>query len=129
MLRFILKKDQRCHLNAEDFVRLKFLNIEKRHQYLNLCMMYSIENGTCPNYLLENMKRKSQSYNTRHNYKSFVLPHVNSQGKLSFIYNGIKQWNDLPKNIKAIENKTSFKRKCKQHLLTKMLEEERQNFI
>jgi hypothetical protein len=38
----------------------------------------------------------------------------------TFYFNGIRDWNSLPDQIKCINNKISFKSAVKKHLLTEM---------
>ena len=65
----------------------------------------------------------SHSYKTRRN-ATFQLPNVKSQGAKTFRFNGIKLWNSLPTNIKEVDNKVSFKIKCKSFLADKMKNKE-----
>lgn len=129
MIRFILNFDQRYHINVEDFERLNILPIAYRIQYLNLCMVYNINKGTAPAYMSDNFRKNNSRYTTRNNFMSYMLPTVKSQGKCSFIYNGIKYWNNLQRQIKMIENKQRFKRECKKFLLDEMRKEEMSSFV
>ena len=99
MIRLILNKDQMYHLSSVDYEKVNFLPIEYRLQYLNLCMMFNINKGTAPEYMYENVKRKNSRYNTRNSFMSFELPQVKSQGKLSFVFSGIRSWNSLPDSL------------------------------
>ena len=93
-------------------------------------MMHNIYYGKSPQYLCNfNKIEEVHQHNTRKSFKSYVLPHVNSQGLTSFMYNGAKLWNSLPTKLKSIESKSSFKSKCKLFLFNKMVSTEDNEFV
>ena len=122
-VRFILGYHSRQHLSCADFVRLGWLDVSRRVDYLTLTLMYSIVHNIAPSYLCA-IKRVSHSYNTRWSSFSFTIPKVKTQGTLSFRYNSIKLWNSLPMFIKTVENKDDFKSKCKMFFRDTMVKEE-----
>ena len=119
-IRYILGLPNKQHLDFAHFKKLKYLNVEKRVEYLTLCNMYSIVNGSCPDYLKDLIQFKSHHHYTRKSTKSVFQEHIGSNGKLSFYYNGSKLWNDLDNDIKMCKNKSSFKFKCKKFLTQSM---------
>ena len=121
MIKFILDYDSRRHLYYKEFLKVGLLSVEKRQDYLSVNLMHRIFYGLAPSYLC-NFRRvdSSHSHRTRHSIKSFVLPEVKSQGKKSFMYNGARLWNSLPVNIRLIENKDNFKKKCKRYFFKEM---------
>ena len=121
MIRFILGYNSRQHLYVKDFVRAGFLTVEKRYDYLSVNMMYNVFYGRAPSYLCNFKKVEDvHSYNTRKSLLSFVLPEIKTQGKRTFMYNGAKLCNSLPLNIKVIEHRDNFKRKCKKYFFDLM---------
>ena len=50
----------------------------------------------------------------------YVIPEIKTQGKKTFMYNGVKLWNSLPDSIKLIEVNDNFKKKCKKHVFSLM---------
>ena len=46
---------------------------------------------------------------------NYVIPEIKTQGKKTFMYNGVRSWNSLPDSIKLMEVKNNFKKKCKKH--------------
>lgn len=60
--------------------------------------------------------RDCHIYNTRHSEYNFWVPAVIGQQKDTFYYNGIKNWNSLPNDVKAIKNHKLFKSKVKDFL-------------
>lgn len=87
--------------------------------------MYKIANNSAPVYMTELVGNMENSrYNTRQSNRSFTLPSVKTHGRLSFPYNGIKAWNELPDHIKNSESKDIFKYKSKQYLFLDMHNQE-----
>lgn len=122
VIRFILNKDPRYHINKEDFQMLGLLNIQTRATQLRLNHVYNIFHGICPNYMEENFLKVSNIHyhNTRGHTFNFQIPRISSCSSCSFYYNAIKDWNRLPDNIKSITRKPSFKKEIKSHLLNHM---------
>ena len=60
----------------------------------------------------------SHVYNTRGSTYDFTVPAIKSFESESFYYNAILDWNNLPDNVKLINNRETFKRSIKRHLLT-----------
>ena len=50
-----------------------------------------------------------------------TVPRIKTCGSGTFFYNGIKNWNELPRNIKEYTRKDVIKTLVKQHLLDKGL--------
>lgn len=128
MIRYIQQYDSRSPVKNCDFKKLKCLDIDRRVEYLTLNSMYNIFHATAPSYMC-NIEKVNHNHNTRFSSNAFVLPHVRSKGKTSFKYNGAKLWNSLPNHLKSQESKSSFKRKCKSFLMSKMSREEECDFI
>jgi len=130
IIRYILDFDCRTHLTTSHFRKVNFLDVESRVKYLTLNMMHNIYHGKSPQYLCNfNKVEEVHQHNTRKSFKSYVLPHVNSQGLTSFMYNGAKLWNSLTNNLKSIESKSSFKSNCKLFLFNEMVSTEDSEFV
>ena len=127
MIRYVLSYGPRHHLVHSDFIRLKCLNVPSRVDYLTLNLMYKIFHKSAPKYMY-NVEITSHRHNTRNSSMSFMVPHVKTQGSMSFKFNGVKLWNELPDNIKMVEDKGAFKSKCKHFLMSKMYKEETSEF-
>ena len=123
VIRYILDYSSRQHLDVNDFKKVGFLNVAHRVKYFALSLMFSIYHGTAPSYF-EDFSLLSHSHRTRHNNRAFDIPTVNSQGKISFKYNGIILWNSLPQTVRCIKDKQVFKRECKDFLFDSMSKEE-----
>ena len=51
LITYILMYDSRHHLECEDFVKVKYLNVEKRVYYPTINMMYNIYHGDALSYM------------------------------------------------------------------------------
>jgi hypothetical protein len=84
------------------------LNIENRVKQLRLNHMHKMFYNKCPIYMKTNFVRMSDihNYNIRSNKFNFSIPHCNKTCNGTFFYNGIKDWNSLPDDVKCISNPT-----------------------
>ena len=51
IIRYILQYSDRHHLEYSDFVKVQLLNVKHRVDYITLCHMYNVYNGSAPSYL------------------------------------------------------------------------------
>jgi len=128
IFRYVLQYDNRHHITCSDFQIMKCLNVKTRVDYLSLSTMFNIFHKTAPVYMCNDVSLVSHSHNTRHSKSSFAVINAKTQGQNSFLYNGIKLWNDLPVNIKDECVKRTFKVKCKKYLMAKMCSEVESDF-
>ena len=120
VIRFILDLSPRSSINAEVFEKLDYLNISNRVKQLRLNHVFNIFHEKCPDYLNNNFSRTCSSRSTRSSKFNFFLPRVEKMESETFYFNGIRDWNSLPDEIKCINNKISFKSAVKKHLLADM---------
>jgi hypothetical protein len=116
IIRYINSYDNRHHISASDFEKLKWLNVENRVNNIALNLMFKIHNNLAPSYLC-NMTPTSHPYATRGSILSYEQNRVGSKGMQTFQYNGVKLWNNLPVDIKSITTIDSFKHKIKAMLM------------
>ena len=128
VVRFIHGVSCRTSLSVKDFKELGMLDVENRCRQNRLNHAHKIFNGGCPKYLRENFVKTSDvhNYNDKNN---FFVPHANGFTLNTFYYNCIKDWNQLPENIKCVKSKYKFKRLVKTHLLEKMMLTENSDYI
>ena len=116
MVRFILDMSPRESINYNVLSSIQFLNIEDRVKQLRLNHVYNIFNDRAPSNLRENFVLKS-NVSTRHTRSSsnldFVVPFIKTCQSGTFYYSGIKDWNELPKEVKVIKSKDAFKKSVK----------------
>ena len=91
-------------------------------------MMFKIFHNTAPEYLC-NVHLVGHGHRTRNSCLSYTIPHVKTQGSKSFVFNGIKLWNNLPSYIRMLEDKCEFKMKCKSYLMKKMFDVEMSDYV
>ena len=130
IIRFILGFDSQRHLYVKDFMKVRYLNVKRRFDYLTLNMMYDVYNSLAPSYLCTFKRVDSlHDHGTRGSKNSFVIPQVKGQGSLTFMYNGAKLWNKLPDEIKTVKTKDNFKKKCKSYKFEEMEQMENDQFV
>ena len=92
----------------------------------------NIFNDRAPSYLRENFVLKSIA-STRHTRSSsnldFVVPFIKTCQSGTFYYNGIKDRNDLPKEVKVVKSKDFFKKSVKNLLLDKGISRHNSDFV
>ena len=127
MIRYIYQYNNRKHICYDDFFTLMFLPVEKRIEFLSLCLMYKIFKSIAPSYLCNLVKSNSGHHQTRNTVNKYILPSVKSNGHLTFMFNAIKLCNGLtflpPSTI------PEFKKKCKTFLFNQILNEEQSDFL
>ena len=102
------------------FESLQWLPFRKRIIYNEAVLMYKVQNSLAPNYLNDFRGiREVHTRNTRAADRDelYIPKHRTQFFRKSFLYNGVKTWNDLSIDIKPCSTLQSFKRKCKCHLL------------
>ena len=119
--------DYRHHLECGDFVKVKYLNVEKSVEYLTINMMYNMYHGEALSYMC-NIAQVDHNHETRNRNMCFVVPQVKTHGSKSFTYIGIKLWNDLPCTIRETNSKEDFTSKCKKQLFNQMKSEAKSVF-
>ena len=90
---------------------------------MSLNLMFNIFNNVAPSYMCD-INRISHRHNTRQSDSG-----VKGQGSKSFKFNGSKLWNELPTNVKHVQQKIRFKKECKALLMTRIKEKEEINVV
>ena len=124
VVRFILNLPPMYSVNYSVLASLNLLNVEDRVKQLALNHVFNIFHGNAPSYLCEKFVLRSEV--SIHRTRSctnldFIVPRIKTCESGTFFYNGIKNWNELPRNIKECKRKDVFKTLVKQHLLDKGL--------
>ena len=125
MIRFILNLGSRSHIGQKELVKAGFLNVSKRVTQLKLGHVFKINDKTSPQYLSKHFHRLNEDVEritTRGKAHNFHIPRISTN---TFAYTAIKDWNNLPSNIKEIKSENSFKEKIKKHLVEMANREER----
>ena len=98
---------------------------------MRLNHVFNIVHNKAPFYLGNDFTRISDHYcNTRSACSlNFRLPSIRLCQNQTFYYNAIKDWNNLPSEIKQIQNKKSFKRSVKTYLMEELKYCEESSFL
>ena len=91
-------------------------------KFIDVFLFFKYINGIAPTYL-DNYFVKNvniHKFNTRRK-ENFVLPKVNRElGKKTFRFQGTKDYNELPTEIKNSLTLASFKSRIKQHYISEL---------
>ena len=120
MVRFVHSLDYRAHVDSRDLRELEWLSVPDRVKSFRMAHLFRIRHKLAPSYLLPNFKLISvaHTYNTRGSSNNFHLSRELSLFPNGFAFTAIKQWNELPEEIKSIFEFRVFKRRLKQYLFT-----------
>ena len=126
MVRFILAKDSRAHIGQKELDIAGFLNVKDRVSQLKLNHVYRITCNATPDYLRDNFIKVSDfhQHNTRTSDLNFIVPISFSSINNTFFATAIREWNNLPANIKMSTSLQQFKKLVKCHLATKATSKE-----
>ena len=126
IVRFILKLDGRSHIGDTEIIKAGFLNISDRVSQLRLGHVFKISNKTSPYYLHTHFQKINESRRgvvTRAmTNNNFYMPKISTN---TFAYTSIKDWNNLPSNIKGIKSEKTFKNRVKMHLKAVAIEKDK----
>ena len=121
MKRFIFSLDARAHVGTEKLRELSWLSIRDRVSYFKLNHVFKIKNGTAPDYLSSKfvLVSESHSHNTRGCVHNYIVTNQQAKVQTSFQFSAIREWNNLPDEIKGAGSLFSFRKKLKQHFLSR----------
>lgn len=121
-VRFIKNLGPRSHIGASELESIGILNVEYRVKQLRLNHAHKIFNNCCPAYMTEHFTKLSSyhNHNTRGSGENFVVPSVSGVASTTFYYNAIKDWNELPSEIKTRSSFNNFKNSVKSYLRSQM---------
>ena len=114
------------HANVEDYKRLKILDITSLIRLENYKHGYKLNNNllpipvakSCTSDSTHQSIMKQHNYNTRNKHLPNVPKATNKKYRSSFLYQHIKDFQQLPDSIKNDSTTfPSFVRRCKKHLL------------
>ena len=123
MVRYINGLDFRSHVDCKDLHELSWLAIPDRVKYFKMTHLFRIRHKLAPKYLLPNFTAISQvhDHNTRGSQFNFQLSRKLSLSPDGFAFSAIKEWNNLPVDIKSIGEFRVFKRKLKEFLISRYI--------
>ena len=120
MIRFILDLDNRAHIGHKEFKKAGFLDVSSRVSQLKLGHAFKVNKKTCPEYLRFNFQKLNENTEriaTRAKAHNFHVPKIDPK---TFAYSTIKDWNNLPNDIKMTNSLKTFKDKVVKHFGERM---------
>ena len=111
MIIYLLNYGYSTHIGFSDFKKSKCLDINARIDYVSLNLMFNICNNVAPSYMCD-INRNSHRHNPRQSDSAYVIPRVVGQSSKSFKFNGCKLCNELPTNVKHVQQKIRVKKEC-----------------
>jgi exonuclease III len=118
--RYVLNRGPRDHIGQGEFKSLNWLTVPDRVRFFKMLHMFKVTGGFSPPYLAEKFTPVSEvhGYGTRGSGANFFLPKGVSLGPMStsFVYTAIKEWNDLPLELKRTSSVDNFKTNLKSYL-------------
>jgi len=98
-------------------VELGWETLETRRKYQRLILMYKMQNGLTPGYLLNMLPMEAGSSYQLRNSGNIRVPFCRTQQyKTSFLPCTIREWNELSQPIKSIPTLYSFRKQIKETL-------------
>ena len=121
IIRFIFSLDARAHVGTEKLRELSWLSIWDRVSYFKLGHVFKVKKGTAPNYLSSKFALVSESHahNTRGSIHNYVVTSQQAKAQTGFCFSAIKEWNSLPDEIKGAGSLFIFRKKLKQHFMSR----------
>jgi hypothetical protein len=120
VVRFILELGPREHIGQLELNKVGYLCVKDRVSQLGLNLAHNIFYDRCPTYLKTDFVKVSDchDHNTRSSDFNFKVPKANSIIETTFYCNAIRQWNQLPDQLKSMQSKDAFKTALKRYLRT-----------
>ena len=120
MIRFICSLEPRSHIGTEKLRELSWLSLKDRVKYFKLQHVFKIRLGLAPDYLGQRFEpiAATHSHNTRGSSYNYRISRDLAQSRSGFAFTSIKEWNDLPMDVKKCSSLISFRTKLKEHLMS-----------
>ena len=122
--RLVLNLRSRDHITPA-LMQLHWLPIEARIQYKLSCLVHSVRAGKSPEYLGQLLQPVSSISTRRATLRSassddLYVPRSRLKfGERAFAIAAPKAWNDLPPNVRCLDNTDTFKKNLKTFLFRK----------
>ena len=103
---------------GERLKQLKLLTLASRRKYFDLIFLFKCNLGLCDINLSDYLEPSGNtSYNLRNTECSYKIKYARTNIlKFSYFHRVIREWNDLPLNLRKTVSITNFKRDLKVHL-------------
>ncbi len=104
------------HITTKHMSNLNILKIPGRVKQLRLNITHKIYYNQSPLTYKQTLIKTVTEDNTRGSRGNFVVPNIKGAEGNTFYFNAIKDWNQLPLELKACENTVSFKKSRKKKI-------------
>ena len=100
------------------FKQLRIMDVYELHKLTICTFVFDLIKGNLPHDIVEYFQSIQHSYTTRGKKDELLyLPKCKtSYGQFSISFTGVKLWNSLPKNIRKIKKRKSFRLKLTKHI-------------
>ena len=118
----LVLKQSKYSSSRKALIDLHWLPNQARVEFKVLPLMHQCTHGCGPEYLKDLLTKRTVVRNLRNTEDClYVIPFNKHKtfGDRSFSHCGPCLWNNLPSNIKGIQEYSNFKKKCKTHLFKK----------
>ena len=121
MVRYIFSYGPRHHVGSGDIKALSWLLVKDRVRCFKLVHevvhVHKVVHKRAPSYLAKRFLpvQGTHVHNTRSSSFNFRISKELSDSQSSFSYTAIKEWNNLPSALKAIESEKLFRQKLRDH--------------
>lgn len=120
--RLVLSLDRRASITVA-LQQLHWLPVHSRIIFKTATLMHSAFHGRCPSYLSDLVTFTSNTNSVRrlrsHDARAAVIQHSRTQfANRAFSISGPRTWNNLPPELRLIDNYATFRRHLKTHLFT-----------
>lgn len=105
---------------SEMLNNLKWLSVKHSFLYHSLVFIFKIKNGLAPVYLQNKIlyNHNIHKYNTRHRDNFHITSVNNTKAQNSVFFRGLKDYNELPENLKSITSLNNFKKALKYYIFS-----------
>lgn len=99
--------------------KLNWLPVKEYFQFLVLVFVFKIQKGEAPNYMVNKLvyNNNIHAYNTRQQKHFFIPPKRSKGAENSVFHKGLKEFNDLPDDVKNSSTIKMFKTNLKMFIL------------
>ena len=121
-IRFCLQLDNKAHIGIDQLKQISWLNTTDRYKQMSCTSVYKFFNNNCPAFMSEIFKVSHQgNITTRHSYLKLEQPFMKtSNGQNALSFQGSREWNKIPREIKNTKHINSFKHKLKKFYICEL---------
>ena len=126
-IRFCLQLDNKTHIGIDNFEKINWLPISDRFHQCLCSSAFKFFSNKCPLYLSDVYNQSDQGQiNTRSSFLKLNQPlRRTSYGQRSLSYLTPSIWNNLPNDLKSLNNLNTFKHGVKKYYLSQLRDKDK----